>query len=119
MVAKQEPGGNLTLFSFLTPFGYDIWLLILGTIVLVAIIVWFFDQVSPYGNNRQGNDNTKNDFEFRNTLTNSMRTVSNKNPDLGRSWTTRFVMFGFGLFAGMFRFTSVDLGSCNNRCIHC
>jgi ABC-type amino acid transport substrate-binding protein len=99
LVIMVQKVGSTNLFNFLTPFTWQVWITLIGTIFFMAILMWIFDHLSPYGYHRSYKDHQKNEMDFRSALLNSFRVLADQDAEPGRSFSTRVIILGYCLFA--------------------
>lgn len=46
---KTDMGSKVNTWGFLDPFEKTLWIAIIGSSVIVGIVVWIYDRLSPYG----------------------------------------------------------------------
>ncbi|EFC48569.1 predicted protein [Naegleria gruberi] len=96
-ILTTKQGEESNLFSFLLPFSWEVWILIFASALIVALLTWFFDHVSPYGHSKQ-DDDSKNELDFSGSLINACMTISGQDGNPGKSWSTRVMLLGYFLF---------------------
>eukprot|EP01080_Neovahlkampfia_damariscottae_P005671 gene5671-9492_t len=92
MSLKEKQKVNLT--SFLSPFEWTVWLSVVGVIVLVGILLWIYDLLSPYGLSKIDNP----ELNLANAFLNSGIGMTGQLGNPGRSWATRILTLGYYLF---------------------
>ena len=73
MDLQQQPSSSFS--SFIQPFDYSLWILIVLSVHVVAVILWLLDRFSPFARSRQEIDHMKLDHVVN--CANSIDTSSN------------------------------------------
>jgi hypothetical protein len=91
---------NPNMFSFLAAFDLALWLTFLASMMAVAIVMWLYDKLSPYGHNScpKGHPDRRR-LRLSNSLLNSLAIATNRDGYAGRSWSTRATVIGFFFLA--------------------
>ena len=95
LVNKEDDRDNP--FSFLLPFSWEVWILLLVSMCVVSILSWLFDFYSPYGYRKGAQD--VDSLSFSSSLFNSAATLTGQGGEIGRSWSTRVLLVGYCVFA--------------------
>ena len=95
LVTKETDADNP--FSFLLPFSWEVWILLLVSMFVVSCLSWIFDLCSPYGY-RKGADDVET-LSFSSSLFNSAATLVGQGGEIGRSWSSRVLLVGYCVFA--------------------
>eukprot|EP01080_Neovahlkampfia_damariscottae_P005672 gene5672-9493_t len=82
------------LESFLLPFSWNVWISVIGVILLVGLLLWIFDTASPYGLSKIDNP----ELNLPNAFLNSGIGMTGQLGNPGRSWATRILTLGYYLF---------------------
>lgn len=90
MVRKVE---STDFFGFMQPFTWDLWVTLIATNVVVGVLLFLFDRLTPYGFSRKSD--TRKNFSFSNSLLNTTMALFGQDSDPGKSWATRFLMLGY------------------------
>ena len=92
----KRPIKKLELDSFLKPFQITVWFSVIGIIILVGILLWIYDVISPYGFSKT--EEFKTLLNFGNSLYNSGVGMTGQLGNPGRTWATRILTLGYYLF---------------------
>jgi ABC-type amino acid transport substrate-binding protein len=92
----NRPIATIQLDSFLKPFQPVVWFSVIGVVLLVGLLLWIYDVISPYGFSKT--DEYRNILNFPNSLYNSGIGMTGQLGNPGRTWATRSLTLGYYLF---------------------
>jgi ABC-type amino acid transport substrate-binding protein len=92
----KRPIATIQLDSFLKPFQPVVWFSVIGVVLLVGLLLWIYDVLSPYGFSKT--DQYRNLLNFPNSLYNSGIGMTGQLGNPGRTWATRALTLGYYLF---------------------
>lgn len=82
-------------FSFLLPFSWEVWVLLCVSIVVVGVMAWIFDRLSPFGYHKQGEET----LNVSASMVNAVATMTGQGGETGRSLSSRVLLLGYCFFA--------------------
>ena len=103
LIMQQEIEHEFDIFAFLEPFEPRVWLSIISVLLLVTIILYFIDRMSPYGcrylSKDEKNEFTGKDFKFYNCLWFMIASLFQQGPNCTpKSLAARMLLATFWLF---------------------